>query len=245
MLKTQRFSSLFRHYAKYHGLRKDDLEYYFVNPLENEDTPESVQLQRGDTIMVRRKRKPEPAEVASDDSEFFTDLRELLDDTEHMDAVFLCHKNGGADGVSQIQNAADIFTSSVKIITKTPSIASTTNLSIDEDELKSFKKIEVKEDTPVKDEMVEIRAHKCILTARGEYFKAFFRKNAFRESEGGKIHVDRCFSPETIRKMLEFIYCNRISGIHDCTVRDKYALPILISRCVLCVKTKCKVTIPL
>ena len=53
MLKTQRFSSLFRHYAKYHGLRKDDLEYYFVNLLENDDTPESVQLQRGDTIMVR------------------------------------------------------------------------------------------------------------------------------------------------------------------------------------------------
>jgi speckle-type POZ protein len=52
MLKTQRFSSLFRHYAKYHGLRKDDLEYYFVNVLENEDTPETVQLQRGDTIMV-------------------------------------------------------------------------------------------------------------------------------------------------------------------------------------------------
>jgi len=52
MLKTQRFSSLFRHYAKYHGLRKDDLEYYFVNLLENEDTPESVQLQRGDTIIV-------------------------------------------------------------------------------------------------------------------------------------------------------------------------------------------------
>lgn len=56
MLKTQRFSSLFRHYAKYHGLRKDDLEYYFVNLLENEDTPETVQLQRSDTIMVRRKK---------------------------------------------------------------------------------------------------------------------------------------------------------------------------------------------
>ena len=53
MLKSQRFSSLFRHYAKYHGLRKDELEYYFVNLLENEDTPESVQLQRGDTIKVR------------------------------------------------------------------------------------------------------------------------------------------------------------------------------------------------
>lgn len=220
MLKTQRFSSLFRHYAKYHGLRKDDLEYYFVNPLENEDTPESVQLQRGDTIMVRRKRKPEPPEVAADDSEFFTDLRELLDDTEHMDAVFLCYKNGGTDTVSRIPSAADIFTTSVKAITKTPPVATTANLSMDEEDLKDFKKIEEKEDNQmsVKEEMVEIRAHKCILTARGEYFKAFFRKNAFREPEGGKIHVDRCFSPETIRKMLEFIYCNRISGVHDCTV---------------------------
>lgn len=75
MLKTQRFSSLFRHYAKYHGLRKDDLEYYFVNTLENEDTPESVQLQRGDIIMVRKKRKPDPPEPAADDSEFFKDMK--------------------------------------------------------------------------------------------------------------------------------------------------------------------------
>lgn len=53
MLKTQRFSSLFRHYAKYHGLRKDDLQYHFVNVLKNDDTPESVQLQRNDVIIVR------------------------------------------------------------------------------------------------------------------------------------------------------------------------------------------------
>ena len=52
MLKTQKFSSLFRHYAKYHGLRKDDLEYSFVEKLELDDTPEGVQLQRGDVIEV-------------------------------------------------------------------------------------------------------------------------------------------------------------------------------------------------
>lgn len=220
MLKTQRFSSLFRHYAKYHGLRKDDLEYYFVNPLENEDTPESVQLQRGDTIMVRKKRKPEPPEVAADDSEFFTDLRELLDDVEHMDAVFLCYKNGGVDTVSDMNTGF----SSIHDIFTTPSMKSkgnsstTANLSMDEDDEKINNKIEDKE--VANDGMVEIRAHKCILTARGEYFKAFFRKNAFRESEGGKIHVDRCFSPETIRKMLEFIYCNRISSIHESSAQE-------------------------
>ena len=36
MLKNQRFSSLFRHYAKHHGLRKEDLAYYFTEPLQNE-----------------------------------------------------------------------------------------------------------------------------------------------------------------------------------------------------------------
>ena len=52
------------------------MEYYFVHPLENEDTPESVQLQRGDIIMVRKKRRPPPPEAAADDSEFFKDMKE-------------------------------------------------------------------------------------------------------------------------------------------------------------------------
>ena len=53
MLKTQRFSSLFRHYAKYHGLRKDDLQYHFVNLLKNEDTPESVQVRRSAVLEIQ------------------------------------------------------------------------------------------------------------------------------------------------------------------------------------------------
>jgi hypothetical protein len=69
MLKTQRFFTLFRHYAKHHGLPKDDLEFFFIDPLKNEDTPESVQLQRGDTIMVRKRRGPEPSEPAADSEE--------------------------------------------------------------------------------------------------------------------------------------------------------------------------------
>lgn len=51
MLKNQRFSSLFRHYAKHHGLRKDDLAYYFTEELQNEDTPETVFL------LVRRRHE--------------------------------------------------------------------------------------------------------------------------------------------------------------------------------------------
>jgi len=190
MLKTQRFSSLFRHYAKYHGLRKDDLEYYFVNPLENEDTPESVQLQRGDTIMVRKRRKPEPPEEAADDEEFIRDMRELLDDEEHMDAIFEVHP-GESTSIETEESEVD---------------AEGVNTNT-------------------------IRAHKCILTARTDYFKALFRTNAsssenkndqiaFRESENCTIKVDPSFSPEHITFMLEFIYTNRIQKIRSIGTED-------------------------
>lgn len=201
MLKTQRFSSLFRHYAKYHGLRKDDLEYYFVNPLENEDTPESVHLQRGDTIMVRKRRKPEGPEPAADDSEFFRDMQGLLDDEEHMDAVFVVHErksaesdDGDDDGKDDSRIAGD---------------------RDEEEEKGRTKKISSSGRT------VEIRAHKCVLTARAEYFKALFRKSSsFREGASGTVAVEPCFDPSTIRRMLEFVYSNRIAGLSSASTDD-------------------------
>jgi len=194
MLKTQRFSSLFRHYAKYHGLRKEDLEYYFVNPLENEDTPESVQLQRGDTIMVRKKRKAEPPEAAADDNEFFKDMRDLLDDDEHMDCIFLVHPEDH-------------------------------NTGIDADEKDEEDDDDHERRRPG---MIEIRAHKCILTARTEYFKALFRKSAggknsgiaFRESEECMIRVEPMFTPTHIRYMLEFVYTNRVVDLRNISTDD-------------------------
>lgn len=194
MLKTQRFSSLFRHYAKYHGLRKDDLEYYFVNPLENEDTPESVQLQRGDTIMVRKRRKPEQPEAAADDDEFFKDMRDLLDDDEHMDAIFLIHPEDGSS-------------------------SSNGDTSDKESSAGGSEK------------MIEIRAHKCILTARTDYFKALFRKGAtpaggtnsrvaFRESDECTINVEPTFTSLHIKYMLEFIYTNRIQSLRSASTDD-------------------------
>lgn len=188
MLKTQRFSSLFRHYAKYHGLRKDDLEYYFVNPLENEDTPESVQLQRGDTIMVRKRRKPEPPEPAADDSEFFKDLRDLLEEEEHMDAIFVIREG-----------------------------PPTHNLGGDAP--MTFADSETSESTDMYE--TQIKAHKCILTARSEYFKNMFSKTtSFLESNTSKVLVDPCFNAATIRRMLEFLYCNRITSLSSSTTDE-------------------------
>lgn len=189
MLKTQRFSSLFRHYAKYHGLKKDDLEYYFVNLLENEDTPESVQLQRGDTIMVRKKRKPEPPAAAADDDEFFKDMKELLDDEEHMDAEF----HIVADEVNEDPNNANMDSR------KSPAATI-------------------------------VKAHKSILTARAEYFKALFRSGAagsqlaFKESQECIVKVEPCFTSFHIRACLEFIYTNRIVSLRTMGTDDLLAL---------------------
>ncbi len=250
MLKTQRFSSLFRHYAKYHGLRKDDLEYYFVNALENEDTPESVQLQRGDTIMVRKKRRPEPPEAASDDDEYIKDMIDLLDDEEHMDAVFLVRekkilKGGNSSGSSSTTpkfkslsgNKREAATGSFK----TPEKVSNNMLvgADDDNTPPPVKKSNTAEkggnheddddeqSLDISQPAIEIRAHKCILTARAEYFKAHFRKSASKESKiafkdnpRGAIYVEPCFTEKTIRLMLEFIYTNRIRSISKESTND-------------------------
>ena len=44
MNKAQSFDSLFRHYAKRKGLRKEDLSFYFTNELLPDHTPESVNM---------------------------------------------------------------------------------------------------------------------------------------------------------------------------------------------------------
>jgi hypothetical protein len=258
MLKTQRFSSLFRHYAKYHGLRKDDLEYYFVNNLENEDTPETVQLQRGDIIMVRKRRKVEAPEEAADDAEFFKDMRELLDDEEHMDAVFLVHRMppkskdgrgvGMGGGGSVASKAATTKTTAAAKITAgkrkkdamTTSESAHTSRGAKAEFLASEDDVDIAHSSSDAD-LVEIRAHKCILTARADYFKALFRKGTgetipggggaggpsssssggFREASGCVVSVDPNFSPKIVRLMLEFIYTNRI----ECLTRVAGSVP--------------------
>jgi speckle-type POZ protein len=192
MLKTQRFSSLFRHYAKYHGLRKDELEYYFVNLLENEDTPESVHLQRGDTIMVRKKRKPPPPEPAADDEEYFKDLRELLSDEEHMDCLFVLKKDDDGDD--------------------------------EEDDDDGSEEGRPGKSDPMDEHQDGIRAHRAILTARGEYFRALFRKKHFREAETCTIKVEAVFTLTHVRYVLEFLYTNRIMDIGNISTDDLLCL---------------------
>ncbi|RLN63733.1 hypothetical protein BBJ29_008252 [Phytophthora kernoviae] len=85
MQKTQRFSSLFRHYSKHHGLPRESLDFFFTNRLDPEDSPESVHLQKvlqnedyNDIILVRRRVAPSTLVVPNhNDEAYFATMREL------------------------------------------------------------------------------------------------------------------------------------------------------------------------
>ena len=57
MTIKQKMSSLFKHYAKYHGLKRDDLEFHFVDLVRPNDTPEGIMLEDKSEIAVRHKTK--------------------------------------------------------------------------------------------------------------------------------------------------------------------------------------------
>jgi len=175
--------------------------------------------------MVRKKRKVEPPEPAADDTEFFKDMKELLDDEEHMDTLFLVHpippsgttaspggkrkmssSSGVGGGEGQKKNDLDVN-----------AIKREVDDSMDEDGNNGSSG----SGNDNRDNLIEIRAHKCILTARADYFKALFRKMAgenssgqrvgtFRESTECVIRVEPYFTPKIVRLMLEFMYTNRI-----------------------------------
>ncbi|GMI06472.1 hypothetical protein TrLO_g11804 [Triparma laevis f. longispina] len=202
MLKTQKFSSLFRHYAKYHGLRKDDLEYTFVERLELDDTPEGVQLQRGDVIEVSEKKKTLSPPIRSNDEEYRLDLLSLLSDTSTLSGLHDC----------------------VFLITKPQEQTSELQKSI-------LSPSTIKRQS----EPLEVWAHKAILTARGEYFKGCFKKGLWKESEGNVsyINVGDEFNKGTIKRMLEWVYTNRIYGFENSTAQEALDLLRLSDKWIL------------
>jgi BTB/POZ domain len=127
-------------------------------------------------------------------------MKELLEDEEHMDAIFLVHPENNSSSSSNNKEDA---------------------------------KMEV-------DQMIEIRAHKSVLTARAEYFKAFFRTAgaqkggmAFKESQECTVTVEPVFSEQNIRAVLEFIYTNRIGDIGHVSTDDLLAILHLADKWLL------------
>ena len=94
MLKTQSFGSLFRHYAKYHGLCKDDLIFSFVNELGPEDTPESVHIMRADEVYVKSRSNSSDQTISHCHCMLGTSMRQLMNSEEHSDVKLVIGSGG-------------------------------------------------------------------------------------------------------------------------------------------------------
>lgn len=62
-------------------------------------------------------------------------------------------------------------------------------------------------------ERASFPAHRSILSARCEFFRAMLRPGAMKESTAGVVRITN-HSAEMVSKMLEFIYTNRVSDLH-------------------------------
>ncbi len=191
MTKNQRFSSLFRHYAKHHGLKKDELEYTFVDVLNPEDSPESVYLLSMDEVVVRMKKckaKEGPfkfnSEMVAPTKKFVMDFERLMED---------CEKEGD-----------------VKLL--------------------------------VGSSKIPIMSHRAVLVARSAYFRSMLRRDGMLEGSTNVVTMaDQ--SESTIRRMLQFMYCNRIPDIISCHIDELVELLSMADEfCMDSLKTLCEYT---
>ena len=75
-------------------------------------------------------------------------------------------------------------------------------------------------------EAEELFAHKAILSARSEYFRVMFKKGGMSESSLSSITVPD-HSSSAFRRMLEFIYSNKIKDLETCELPDVVNLLVL------------------
>ncbi len=168
MTKNQRFSSLFRHYAKHHGLKKDELEYTFVDVLNPEDSPESVYLLSMDEVVVRMKRSEKKEGPFKFDAEMVVPTQNFVADFERL--------------MEDCENEGD-----VKLL--------------------------------VGASKIPIMSHRIVLVARSAYFRSMLRRDGMIEGSTNVVTMaDR--SESTIRRMLQFMYCNRIADLLSCHIDE-------------------------
>lgn len=78
----------------------------------------------------------------------------------------------------------------------------------------------------------EIVAHKAILSARSEYFRAMFRRGGLAESTENVVEVS-IHSIVTFKRMLEFIYTQHILELDTCPVLEVVKLMMLANEYLL------------
>jgi hypothetical protein len=77
----------------------------------------------------------------------------------------------------------------------------------------------------VGDSNTELQAHKCILSARSEYFDAMFRIGGMSESQQETVVYKH--DSDTFRRMLEFLYTDSVKDLDKCTGAEVLSLLVI------------------
>lgn len=73
-------------------------------------------------------------------------------------------------------------------------------------------------------EYIPIRAHKAVITAQSDYFKALFRKNSFLEAKECIVRVDPAYSVRHVEAVLSFLYTTSTALLVPMNVNDLLVL---------------------
>lgn len=81
------------------------------------------------------------------------------------------------------------------------------------------------------EEKESVSAHKAILTARCEYFRAMFRAGGLSESLRNTVELS--YDPSSFRRVLEYIYTNDVAMLDTCSTQEITSLLALSNEFLL------------
>ena len=71
-------------------------------------------------------------------------------------------------------------------------------------------------------EKVSIPAHRLILSAHSEVFRAMLNPEGMREGQTGVVELPNC-NESTVRRFLEYLNSHTISDIDECSLEVRFA----------------------
>jgi BTB/POZ domain len=150
-------------------------------------------------FQVKKKRDDDrPVVTEATRKEYFRDMKDLLQDEEATDCVFHVvtkdrHRIDDDDDEEDDDNDDGD--------------------DGDEEDNNNHNEDEQEEYTP-------LRAHKAIITAQSDYFKALFRKNAFIDGKECIVRVDPAYSVRHVEAVLTYLYTTSTASLMNMTLAN-------------------------